>query len=317
MLTLIKPKLKPGNHATMNRSQYTVTHGYVNGLGLPVAVVDRRGVSIIINPTPNMGFTGKLVITVFHNYVGGCELNSLSHIQSSPELAKLWGDNHQGLKRDFTYSYEVDYGDVARKGWCYVDEMDIIVTTNFLSPGDVVHPRNIKPIEEILDGSRKGNLMDIYLTGYPVDAVKYTQIGPDVVRLRCFEPDAEPSLSIIHFSNGDGYKLTKISDPRELNKYVANSAEEAKSLDFLRVNSQAAKSEALKVADDVRRKLDKAITEVSGELTDAISNVDRKLDYVDRINKVELEEESLRRKTSADSLKYVSPISKLLMDVLG
>lgn len=317
MLTLIKPKLKPGNHATMNRAQYTVTHGYINGLGLPVAVVDRRGVSIIINPTPNMGFTGKLTITVFHNYVGGCELNSLSHIQSSPELAKLWGDNHQGLKRDFTYSYEVDYGDVARKGWCYVDEMDIIVTTNFLSPGDVVHPRHIKPIEEILDGGRKGNLMDIFLTGYPEDAVKYTQVGPDVIRLRCFEPDAEPSLMIVHFGDGEKFRLTKISDPRELNKYVANSAEEAKNLETTRVGSQSIKNEMLKATDEIRRRMDKAITEVSGELTDAIRNVDRRLDYVDRINKVELEEESLRRKTSADSLKYVSPISKLLVDMLG
>ena len=57
--------------------------------------------------------------------------------------------------------------------------------------------------------------------------------------------------------------------------------------------------------------------EASANINDALSNIERRLDYADRISKVELEEEALKRKTSADSLKYVSPISKLLMDVLG
>lgn len=318
MLTLIKPKLKPGNHATMNRSQYTVTHGYVNGLGLPVAVVDRRGCSVIINPSSNMGFTGKLVITVFHSYVGGCQLNSLSHIQNSPELAKLWGDEHQGIKRDFVYSYELDYSQLANKGWCYVDEMDVIVTTNFLSPGDVVHPRHIMPVADVLSGQKRGRLMDIFLTGYPPGTVRYMQVGPTTITVKAIGEDDpnEKKLHIYSFG-GEGIICDVLNGDFEIRKYVGKSVEEAHNLESVRLAARSIESEKLKALEDIRRRLEKSVGEATANINDALSNIERRLDYADRISKVELEEEALKRKTSADSLKYVSPISKLLMDVLG
>lgn len=317
MLTLINPKLKPGNHATMNRSQYTVTHGYINGLGLPVAVVDRRGCSVIINPSSNMGYTGKLVITVFHTYVGGCQLNSLSHIQNSPELAKLWGDEHQGIKKEFTYSYEVAYEELARKGWCYVDEMDVIVTTNFLSPGDVIHPRFIRPVAEVLEGQMRGCLMDIHLVGFPAGTVKYMQVGPNVIKLNTYHEEAEkPGLNIVALNEGR-ISISSVWGLEDVNKYVADTPEAAKLLEGARLAEKSVSSERIKVMEEVRRKLEKSISEATTEINGALTNIDRRLDYVDRINKVELDEEALRRKTSADSLKYVSPVSKLLMDLLG
>lgn len=317
MLTLIEPKLKPGNQATMNRSQYTVTHGYVNGLGLPVAIVDRRGCSVIINPSSNMGYTGKLVITVFHTYVGGCQLNSLSHIQNSPELAKLWGDEHQGIKRDFIYSYELDYSQIAQKGWCYVDEMDVIVNTNFLSPGDVIHPRHIRPVAEILGGQQRGCLMDIFLTGYPENTVRYMQVGPNIVRLKSYGPEeASRTLTIFQMFEGRITSST-ITGDAAIDKYVSDTLEGAKNLEAALIASKAFSVERAKVLEDMRKRIDRSVNEVAGNLKDAIANVERKLDYHDRISKVELEEEALKRKTSADSLKYVSPISKLLMDLIG
>lgn len=317
MLTLIEPKLKPGNQATMNRSQYTVTHGYINGLGLPVAIVDRRGCSVIINPSSNMGYTGKLVITVFHTYVGGCQLNSLSHIQNSPELAKLWGDEHQGIKRDFIYSYELEYSQIAQKGWCYVDEMDVIVNTNFLSPGDVVHPRHIRPVAEILGGQQRGCLMDIYLTGYPEGTVKYIQLGPNVIRLKSFGTEEEGRTLKTHQIQDGKITTLVISGEAEINKYVADTPEGAKNLEAARIASKAIVTERVKVLEDMRKRLDKSVNEITENLKDAVANLERKLDYVDRVSKVEMEEEALRRKTSADSLKYVSPVSKLLLDLIG
>lgn len=318
MLTLINPKLKPGNHATINRSQYTVTHGYINGLGLPVAVVDRRGCSVIINPSSNMGFTGKLVITVFHSYVGGCQLNSLSHIQNSPELAKLWGDEHQGIKREFIYSYELEYSQIASKGWCYVDEMDVIVTTNFLSPGDVVHPRHLQSAADVLGGQKRGTLIDAYITGFPAGTIKHLQVGPAMVTIKSGSEDAlgEKTLSVSTLDT-NGAAITTVSGEAEVRKYIGDTLEEAKNLESARIAAKAIIAEKTKAIEDIRRRMEKSVGEASANISDALSNIERKLDYVDRISKVELEEEAMKRKTTADSLKYVSPISKLLVDVLG
>lgn len=159
--------------------------------------------------------------------------------------------------------------------------------------------------------------MDIFLTGYPPGTIKYLQVGPITIKVRTIgEESNDKSLTIVSF-DGDRMSTELITPHTEIMKYVGDTIPEARNLESTRGAIKSICGDRTKVLEEVRRKLEKSVGDATTNIDAALTNIERKLDYVDRINKVELEEEALRRKTTADSLKYVSPISKLLMDALG
>lgn len=317
MLTLAKPKLKPGNHATLNRAQYTVTHGYINGLGLPIAVVDRRGCSIIINPSSNMGYTGKLVITIYHTYAGPCQMNTLDSIQHSPELAKLWGDEHQGIKRDFIYSYELGYEDVAKKGWNYIDELDVVVTTDFLSPSNVRHPREVQEPSELLGATKRRQALEIWLSGLDADARRFIKVAGQTMMIPGNGTAGEVILNISANSYAETPNAIKVSDPESLKYIVFINQEYADDLEGTARFRNKVLELAQKEVERRGKQLDRAVDAIIEAATEAVKDIDRSLDRYDRVVKSQIDEGSLRRKASVESLKYVNPLSGLLVDILG
>lgn len=316
MYKLIEPKLTPGSHSARNRAQYSMEHGYVNGLGLPIAVVDRTGHSIIIEPMRSQGYTGKLVISIYHQTASGCQLNALSSIQDNPKLAKAWGET-EGLKNSFLFAYEVLYEQLATKGWCYIDELDIIISTNWSSQGQIRHPRFSIDSRVRLGERRKRAALDLWMIGNAGWEQGYLKVGSEVVRVPVVD-DAE--IPALHMGVGE-YKLDKrnvvVEGRVEVFKMMSLNATSAGDVDTTTTATERAYTDLAKGSIAYLKTILTKSEGVTSQLGTYTSDIDRSLDRLERVNKNEYDEWSHRSKLTADNLKLVSPVTKLLTDIIG
>lgn len=316
MLKTISPTLTPGCPTTRNKSQYTKESNYVNGLGLPIAIVDRSGNSTIIGPTTSQGYTGKLTISIFHQTLGGSQLNALSSIQDNPQLAEIWGKT-TGVKDTFLFAYEVYYEQLAKHGWFYIDDLDIIVSTNWSSHGQVRHPRFDQDPRDRLGKRTKKTAIDLWIEGDTDWEASFIRIGNQAANIPNVSETFEANMQIAFSEYQQADRVSISRGKIEILKQVALKPQQVVGHgDDLIANNKA----GTECQKELFGKL-KTFAGKSGEiltgLANVYNNVDRLLDVEERADKLTQDGATFQAKLAADNIKLVSPVVKVLTELIG
>lgn len=311
---MIKLEASVCNQPTaFNRSQYTSEVGYVNGLGCPVAIVDRRGVSCVIPPTRAGGFSGKLIVSYMNTMIGSGSVNSLSSIHQEPELAKRWAETSR-FNGKFNYEYVITYDQLKGEGWYYDDRLDLLISIHYNTLTIPDLPRN--QIRDILESiamyGSGGVMLSAKIVGRWHTNVGYIAAGALSLTVPVEDCDQTPALVMTVVTNETDVKTHTTTNREEIKKIVSDNPPIILTDEHLK--SQIALDE--KCAKETMTLLKSNIEEVLSGYRAVFEDIGRLLDLHERLEGVESDISSNRRKSYSELLKVYGGLTSIIKTVI-
>ncbi len=299
--------------AAFNRSQYISEVGYINGLGCPIAIIDRRGISAVIPPTRANGFSGKLIVSYNNTMISNGGINSLSSIHQEPELAKRWGETSR-FNGKFAYEYIITYDQLREQDWYYDDRLDLLISMHYnsLVMPDLPRSQVRELLESIASYGTGGVMLSAKIVGNWHCDVGYIAAGALSLTVPVDRTPNPPALVMTVVTNQTDIKTHTTTNVEEIKKIVSDVPPVILSEEHLR--AQMALDE--KCAKETVALLKNNIEEVLTGYKAVFEDIGRLLDLHERLEGVESDVVSNRRKSYAELLKVYSGLTGIIKTVL-